>query len=135
MKIEIQALVIELMVHDVERSIRFYTEAFGFEVTARFPESGVPTWAELVNGSTHIMVQGRPEMLQEMPGLAARTVGGTALLVFRVSSVQAVRKLYPMLEAKAKVIMPLRETDYGTVEFAVSDPDEYVLLVAGRNER
>jgi len=60
---KLKEVVSELVVEDVKRSIDFYKEMLGFEVTAQVPETGSPGWAELVNGSARLMIQSREEPL------------------------------------------------------------------------
>ena len=124
-------LVPELVVQDVENSIRFYSDGLGFQVLAKAPEVGSPTWAELVNNSIHLMLQARKDAVAEIPEISSRTIGGTILLVFRTDSKDTVENTWNSYSGKGNVVLPLRKTEYGTVEFAITDPDGYILLFAG----
>ena len=120
-------LVPELIVDDVSRSTQFYKE-LGFEVTQQAPEEGTPTWAEIVNGPTHFMLQDWQETLNEMPQLAGRARGGITIFVLRLDTQDEVRQIARSLSGQTNVVLPIRETDYGTVEFGITDPDGYVIL-------
>jgi uncharacterized glyoxalase superfamily protein PhnB len=131
-KVEVQSIVPEFMVNDVGLSARFYSETFGFQMTARAPESGKITWAELTTGAQSIMLQSKGDMLLEMPSLSSRMVGGTMVLVLRIGSGEVIRELYANISRKHEVVLPIRQTDYGTVEFAICDPDGYIILASGK---
>jgi uncharacterized glyoxalase superfamily protein PhnB len=124
-------IVPELTVESVENSIRFYEEVLQFRLVARAPEMGVPSWAEVENGSARIMFQAKSDMFAEMPVLATRPIGGTMIIVLRMDSKEGVRTAWQKLQSSMVNVLPLRETDYGTAEFAVQDPDGYVVLIAG----
>lgn len=128
---KLKEMVPELVVEDVNSSIEFYKSTLGFEVVAQAPEQGVPAWAELVNGSVRLMMQEKQETLLEIPTLTDRTIGGTTLLVFRIEGQDSVRHIWSSLQNRDGIVLPLRETDYGTVEFGITDPDGYVLIFAG----
>ena len=129
---KLKEVVSELVVEDVKRSIDFYKEMLGFEVTAQVPETGSPGWAELVNGSARLMIQSREETQAEIPSLSTASNGGTMLLVFRFEDHDMVRDLWTKSAKLKRVVFPLRETDYGTIEFSVTDPDGYILIFAGK---
>ena len=128
----VKQLVPELIVEDVERTLRFYKEKLGFDIVAQAPENGKPSWAEMVNGSARLMVQGKEETLIEMPLLSSYSIGGTTLLVLRIDGQNVVRNLWSQQTDWGHVILPLRETEYGTVEFGIADPDGYVLIFSSQ---
>ena len=121
-------LVPELIVDDVSRSIQFYKDMLGFEVSQQAPEKGAPTWAEIVNGPARFMLQNWKETLNEMPRLSERPRGGITIFVLRLDTQDKVREIAKSLSNRTNVVLPLRETDYGTVEFGITDPDGYVIL-------
>lgn len=125
---EPKELVPELIVDDVSRSIQFYRDALGFEVSQQAPEEGAPTWAEIVNGPARLMLQNWQETLSEMPRLSGRPRGGITIFVLRLETQDKVHEIARALSSHNNVVLPLRETDYGTVEFGVTDPDGYVIL-------
>ncbi|MFN7932208.1 MAG: VOC family protein [Bryobacteraceae bacterium] len=121
----------ELTVEDVSRSIDFYCSRLGFTEAARAPEDGVPVWAEVKNQDARIMFQRRAEMFLEIPSLAGTTLGGAAVIVLQVS-VDDARRFAASASGGLEVVLPVRETEYGTVEIGVKDPDGYVVLISGR---
>lgn len=129
----IHSFVPELMVSDVDRSIAFYRDVLGFTVEAVAPESGKPMWAELAVANFRIMLQARSEMLLEMPFLSGRGNQSTTLFVLRCSS-STVRQFAEQNRKAVEACVPLRNTDYGTTEAGILDPDGHVVLLAGRDE-
>jgi catechol 2,3-dioxygenase-like lactoylglutathione lyase family enzyme len=70
-----------LHVDDVERSARFYTESFGFEVAFRFPDEGPLEFAYLRLGETGIGIGGRkPPAVPDWP--AEQDLGNFQLCLY-----------------------------------------------------
>lgn len=127
----IKEAVPELIVRDPERTIEFYTVHLGFEVTARVPDIGKTNWAELSNENVRLMIQAHSDVLQEMPSLHGREIGGTAILVLKLGRRQLVRDTYERVRKVTTMLMQLRDTEYDTTEFAIADPDGYIILLSG----
>jgi len=125
------SVVPELTVLDVDRAVEFYKTVLGFELAGRAPEQGEAVWAEVSNGAARVMFQRRAEMFLEIPFLAKTPIGGTVVTVLQVSASEA-RQFAANLSSSVQVVLPLRETDYGTAEVAILDQDGYVILVSGR---
>lgn len=124
-------IVPELTVKNVDQSIRFYQDVLGFRLVGKAPETGPASWAEVESGPAKVMFQAKEDMFKEMPVLAKRSVGGTMIIVLRMDSKEGVQGVWEKLKTSSSVAMPFRETEYGTVEFAIQDPDGYVVLLAG----
>lgn len=123
-------LVPELIVEDVTRSINFYTSILGFELEMQAPDTGTPTWAQITKGSVRFMFQAWRETKHEMPSLAKRPKGGITIFVFKLGDKNQVKEIANNL-ANQNVVLPIRETDYGSIEFGISDPDGYVIIFSG----
>ena len=123
-------LVPELIVEDVSRSVNFYTTVLGFDLEMQAPETGTPTWAQVAKDSVRFMFQEWNETKHEMPSLAERPKGGITIFVFKLGDKSEVRNFADKL-SQQKVVLPVRETDYGSVEFGISDPDGYVIIFSG----
>jgi len=125
-------IVPELTVESIERSVNFYSNTLGFSIIAKAPEDGDAVWAEMSLGDGHIMFQEKGEMFEEIPFFRNHVIGGTMLLVLRIDDSNVVREMWQNLSDKENVVLPVRETDYGTVEFGITDPDGYVLIFSGQ---
>ncbi|MHB0981360.1 MAG: VOC family protein [Thermoleophilia bacterium] len=123
-------LVPELAVESVDRSIRFYVDYLGCLVEESVADDSKTTWSQLSFGGSRIMLQDRGLMEDEFPGLCAGTASFSGALVFRYGSAEDVRELYLKMVELGRIEMPIRKTDYDTMEFAVRDADGYVVLCA-----
>lgn len=110
-----------LAVADVERSARWYGEAFGFDV-APFPQRPPYQFALLSRGGAELMVRAAadPDAIRPAPGWA---------LYVRLSGGR-IRELYASLSEQCAIVRPLQRMPYHDVEFEVRDPDGYVVVVS-----
>jgi catechol 2,3-dioxygenase-like lactoylglutathione lyase family enzyme len=127
-------LVPELDVADLRISLRFYTEALGFECLFERPEE---RFAYLVCGPVHLMLQHA-----DGPGRRFRTAplehpyGRGINLQIEVPDVDPLHA--QAVKAGASIYLPLEERWYrqddeeaGNRQFVVIDPDGYLLRFFG----
>jgi uncharacterized glyoxalase superfamily protein PhnB len=76
---------------------------------------------------TSVFLNAVEAVREEMPELASRPIGGTLGLFVVIKGIDA---LLARIDGKAPIVMPMRTTFYGMREFAVTDPDGYVLTFA-----
>ena len=67
--------------------------------------------------------------MKEYPGFAGKPIGCTGTLFVEVEGINA---LHDRLHGKVKVVMPIETKFYGMREFAIEDPDGYVITFAER---
>lgn len=107
----------QLVVADLERSIRFYTEQLGF--TLNFRHEGFYAGVECTGNSIHLKT-GSPSGEEQ----ARKRRNEDVDIVFGVTDLDG---LYASVQAKGvEIIQPLREMPYGR-EFYLGDPDGYIL--------
>ncbi len=124
-------IVCELGVVNVENSIAFY-EKLGFEIIEIERANGSISWAELSFRGSRLMLQAIDGLADHLPGIARKLAKPSQAVVLRVGSAGDAETLYGRLdELGVEAQTGLRRTHYGTTEFSVSDPDGYVLLIAG----
>jgi len=116
--------VLEIMVDNMKESIHWYTEILGFKVNISSPETN-PVFTSLSNGDVEIMLYKREEFSKEIPKFKDMKTGGSFVLYITVEDIQ---KLYDSVKNKVKIIQELYTTDYGSMEFALEDPNDYVLM-------
>jgi lactoylglutathione lyase len=138
---DINAVTPYLHVSDVQRSIAFYRDALGFQVTAGMEHDGRPAWARLENGPTSLMVSSL--MARSLPHdddddhqhggtwpgpgqvVGVDVLGATWLYVSDVDA------QYERLKAAGfAVIGEPRDQTHGTREFMLADPDGYHYVIA-----
>lgn len=115
-----------LMVDDVAESLAWYEDVLGAEELARMPpESDEPEWGQVEFGDVWLMFQARDSLEDEVPALAGAAIGGSLTMYVDTDDAREVHER--AREAGATVVQALHETDYGRLEFAIEDPNGYVL--------
>ncbi len=113
-----------LMVEDVTKTVAFYRDTLGFDVTASVPDEDAPVWANVNTGSVSLMFQERHSLEEELPQLAGKPIGGALTLYIGVDDADA---LYARIRDKAQVIKEPMTTFYHAREFYIQDPNGYIL--------
>lgn len=127
----INQIIPEIIVDDIHSMITYYQKYFDFVLDATDSEEENFTWAQLTNGSCTLMMQETTVTKQEIPELNMRMTG-TDLLMFKLSSAKEVKAFYGRFASIQNTIyMKLRETDYGSCEFGVRDPEGRYIIVSG----
>ena len=115
-----------LMVDDVAETMAWYEAVLGAEELARMPpESDEPEWGQVEFGDVWLMFQSRPSLEADVPALEGSEIGGSFTLYVDTDDVDGVHERAS--ESDVTVVQAVRETDYGRREFAIEDPNGYVL--------
>src|SRR2546423_11403830 len=125
----LKSLTPNLVVSDVERSVRFYRDVLGFEVNTIVPEQAPYVFALIKSGDVQIFLNAPDAAAAEYPAFKDRPIGGTLTLFIDVAGVW---QLPASLRGRATIVMPLEKKWYGLTEFACVDPDGYVTTFAER---
>ena len=111
-----------LQVANVEKSLRWYKDVFGFKAVA-FPDHPPYTFAIVEGGGAEIMLQcaegSRPPDPEFLWSVYLR-VDGSAIL-----------EIAAAVAKKAQVLRGPEKMFYGLVEIELSDPDGYRVVVSG----
>jgi len=124
-----------LIVTDIDRSTAFYRDVLGFSVVTTVPEQPPFVFVWLQRGGVNVFLNARHAAAEELPTIASRPVGGTNGLFVVVeadTTTAGVDALFAAVSARAPVLMPLKDQFYGMREFAIEDPDGYLLTFAQR---
>ena len=124
---QIRKLTPNLVVRNVEASLKFYSEILGLEKTISVPDESPYIFAAVSNGAVEIFFNDQKTVAAEYPKLAS-AIGGSLTLYLEVDSLQAV--LDRVQKAGAKISMPVTEQFYGMKEFAFEDVDGYTITIA-----
>jgi uncharacterized glyoxalase superfamily protein PhnB len=127
MAYELKKLTPNLVVSSVERSLAFYRDVLGFEVTATVPDKSPFVFASLQSGGVEIFLNSPAPATEEYPIFKGRPIGATLTLFIETGDIQ---KAYEALKGRVAVVMPLEKKWYGVTEFAFTDPDGYVITFA-----
>lgn len=122
----LKSLTPNLMAEDVSKSIQFYTEVLGLELVDEVPH----VFAILGKGDLQIMLENREALIEEYPSLQTDRVVASLSLFIKVADIQT---LYETVSKKTKILKEMNKTFYGSLEFAIEDPDGTVITFAETN--
>lgn len=105
-----------LRVADMTKSIGWYTQRLGFELSWRSPGDGDGENAMLQAGETSLMLS-TGSHLGAKPAFS-----GT--LYFEMDGVP---EFFARIKDHVEIVWPLETMEYGTIEFGIHDPDGYTL--------
>jgi len=124
-----QKLTPNLLVANVERSLAFYTDTLGFERGLTVPEQSPFVFASVTSGSIEIFFNDAATAVKEYPAFGGKPLGASGTMFIELEGVDV---LHDRLQSSAKIVMPLETKFYGMREFAIEDPDGYVITFAER---
>jgi uncharacterized glyoxalase superfamily protein PhnB len=119
-----------LVVASVERSLAFYVETLGFSRGMTVPDESPFVFASVTSGPVEIFFNDAAAAIKEYPAFAGRPIGATGTLFIEMEG--GVDALHDRLKPAVKIVMPLVTQFYGMREFAIEDPDGYVITLAER---
>ena len=125
----VKKLTPNLVVSNVERSVAFYCDVLGFALTQKVPDQSPLVFATVQSGDVEIFLNAPEPAIAEYPAFKSRPIGGTLTLFMEV---EGIKSLHEALAGRVTVVMPLERKWYGVTEFAIVDPDGYVITFAER---
>jgi len=126
---QIKKLTPNLVVSNVEASLKFYREVLGLETGMTVPEQAPYVFGSVTSGAVEVFFNDQKIVAAEYPKLAA-TIGASLTLYMEVDDLKAV--LGQVQKSGAKISMPVTEQFYGMREFAFEDGDGYTITIAER---
>ena len=118
-----------LIVSSVDRSLSFYTDVLGFARGITVPEQSPFVFASVTSGPIEIFFNDRSTVTKESPQMAGLAFGGGNTMFIEVDGIDA---LHDRIKPNVTITMPLATQWYGMREFAITDPDGYVITFAQR---
>ena len=122
-----KSLIPNLWVADINRSVAFYTQRLGFSRAMSVPETAPYVWVRLSRNGVEIDLNDPATAAQDYPSLLGKPLGATAVLFITMDGVHA---FHEALKADVRIVMPLITQPYGMTEFAIEDPDGYIITFA-----
>ncbi len=126
---QLTKLTPNLVVRNVEASLKFYREVLGLEKAISVPDQSPYVFAAVSNGAIEIFFNDQKTVAAEYPKLAAN-IGASLTLYIETDNLQDV--LDRVQKAAAKISMPVTDQFYGMREFAFEDVDGYTITIAQR---
>ena len=124
---QVKKLTPNLIVRNVEASLKFYSKILGLEKAFSVPDQSPYVFAAAVNGAVEVFFNDQKTVGHEYSALA-KTIGASLTLYIEVDDLQAV--LARVQIADAKITMPVIDQFYGMKEFAFEDGDGYTITIA-----
>jgi uncharacterized glyoxalase superfamily protein PhnB len=128
---QLNTLTPNLVVADVARSVAFYCDVLGFAIETTVPEAAPYVFASVKSGGVGIFLNAPEPAYAEYPAFKDRPIGGTLTLFIEVDGID---RWHASLKETVKIVMPLEHKWYGVTEFAIADPDGYLITFAERDE-
>lgn len=122
-----------LMVADVNETIKFYHDNFGFDAVVTIPDTGKFNFAILSNGDVELMIQKRESFSQDVNLPLEQQIGGTFSLFFEVNDIMPL--FDKTTSAGLQVMRELHQTFYGSKEFTVRDNNGYILTFSEASKK
>src|SRR5438105_11665347 len=130
---QFKKLTPNLIVSSVERSVAFYVDVLGFARGLRVPEQPPLVFASVTSGDVEIFFNDTAAALKEHPDWSGKTKPSAGNSMFiEIEETGGVDALHARIKGKARVVIPLITQWYGMREFAVEDPDGFVITFAER---
>jgi catechol 2,3-dioxygenase-like lactoylglutathione lyase family enzyme len=124
---QLTKLTPNLVVSDVERSAGFYRDVLGFTVETTVPAAAPYVFAIVRSGPVEIFLNAPEPANAEYPALRGRPLGGSFTMYIEVVGIE---RAHEELKDLVPVVMPLESKWYGVTEFAITDPDGYIITFA-----
>lgn len=114
-----------LHVKNVEPSLKFWTERFGFHRTIEVPEGDHLGFVALENDKVEIMYQTYSGMQSDPANpLAAAVDQGPSFLFMEVADIKATENALK----GANIVQPIHDTFYGAKEIVVKEPGGHFVI-------
>ncbi len=128
----IKRLTPVLMVEEIEPSLPFWIDRLGFEKTAEVPEGDKLGFVMLNRGEVQVMLQSRAGQAKDNAALAAGPFANDGVMLF--IEITGFDEWLPKLEG-LEVVVPERNTFYGSREIGVRAPSGIIVVLAEFTER
>lgn len=128
----IKKLTPNLLVADVNRTVKYYCDNLGAKLLMSVPETGNYDWAMIKLGDVELQFQSEESIKAEYPELQSCTAGGGLTLYIDVVNISAMHLRIFNHQEEVKIIKQINKTFYGATEFAIQDINGYILTFSER---
>jgi|HubBroStandDraft_6_1064221.scaffolds.fasta_scaffold06597_3 uncharacterized glyoxalase superfamily protein PhnB len=115
-----------LFVEEVEPCVKFWVDRFGFQKAAEVPDGNKLAFAMLQKGNVELMYQSYASADKDVTNISQQVRKGPTFLYVEVDNldetISAIRG--------TEVVMPVRNTFYGSKEIGIKDPAGHYVTFA-----
>lgn len=128
-----EQVTVNLMSEDLDETIAFYENRLDFTMLDIVEADGKKVWTLLQKDQIQLMFQEKHSLVNEYPSLGEKGLVPSMSLFIKVKDIVS---LYAELskQTDVNIIKSLETSFYGMSEFAILDPNGYVLTFAQRKE-
>jgi len=126
-------VVPNVLVSDMERSIAFYRAVLGFSLDMTVPDQAPYVFASMKRGAVEIFLNDAATATHDFPALEGKPLGGTNTMYVKLDA--GIEAYHDQIKSRTTVVFPFTKQPYGMTEFAVTDPDGYVIFFAQEQAR
>ena len=119
-----------LVTNDIPRAVAFYCDVLGFSVATTVPDAEPFVFVLLERDGVNVFLNDLNTVRHETPDATSLVVGQSGVAMFFL--IDDATAMWEQVRDRAPVIMALKDQWYGMREFAVTDPDGYVVTFAER---
>lgn len=122
-----QSFTPNILVENVDETVDFYKENFGFQLELSVPAKSGLQWAMLKRDEAVVMFQESKNFAAELPEFKDKPVGGALTFYLKMSGVN---EFYEQIKQRVEIVKDLNTTFYGAKEFSVRDCNGFILTFA-----
>ena len=115
-----------LFVPEVQPCVKFWVERFGFQKTAEVPDGDTLAFAMLQKGNLELMYQSYASADKDVTNISQQVRKGPTFLYVEVDNLT---ETISAIEG-SEVVMPVRDTFYGSKEIGIKDPAGHYVTFA-----
>lgn len=120
------------MVKNVNETLEYYTSVLGFKLLDTNPATGTFEWGYVTKGNVGLMFQEEKSLKKEYPDLENLQPGAALTFYIRIPNI---KEFYDSIRTRVNIIKPVNETFYGTMEFAMTDVNGFILTFSETPEQ
>lgn len=131
-KIKYDQVKLEPMIYvsDIESSIKFYTEMLNFKVVEYYPDDRNPRWVAIQIGNQRFAMGNTFKNINHK--YHPHGINGSGVHFYII--VDNIEEVYQELESRVSIIDKLEKKPWGNTEFAIKDPDGYLISFSDSNK-
>ena len=121
---KVNGIVLELMVKDVEKTIRFYKQVLQFELVTSEKEKDKMYWAMMVLNGFFLSFKEEQKLKREVGFMKDQTIGGSTAICFQVEELE---EFHTKVNKACEVLNHPHVTAYEATQFSMKDNNGYIL--------
>lgn len=121
-------IINELAVSNMDDSLNFYKNIFGFEI--EYTDGNPTVWAQIKKDNLILMLEDYKTVNKEIKNFPMKT-NSCNLIIFEYDNLDEVKSVYDTCKNHQCIFfMDYVETEYGKIEFGIKDLDNNMILIS-----